>query len=142
MKLEKPGPKIKKLKSNNQQPLKLTQKQRMKVYQMFNGLCAYCGHDIEFHQMHVDHVTARSRYKNSEDADFWENLRPSCRPCNLRKNTMTVERFRKELERDIEQLKRDSAKFRLLLKYGKIKVNEEEIDFYFEIHKRGLINSE
>ncbi len=116
---------------------KLTPKQRNKIYQKHNGRCSYCGHGIELGEMQVDHKEARARFSDSRDADFWDNLMPSCRACNIRKNTMSIKKFRSELARDIEQLKRDSAKFRLLLKYGKIELIGGEIEFYFEKAKRG-----
>lgn len=120
-----------------QAPAKLTPDQRMKVYQKYDGRCSYCGHGIEFHEMQVDHKEARARFSDSRDADFWDNLMPSCQACNIRKNTMSIKRFRSELLRDIEQLNRDSAKFKLLLKYGKIHIDYSEIEFYFEKIKRG-----
>ena len=127
---EKPGSPAKK-------SITLTPAQRQKIYQKYDGRCSYCGHGIEYHEMQVDHIEARAKFSDSRDADFWENLTPSCRPCNIRKNTMSIKRFRAELSRDIEQLKRDQPKFRLLLKYNLISVNSFPVVFYFEKVKKG-----
>ena len=124
-------------KRDKQTSVVLTAEQRMEVYQKYDGCCAYCGNGIEFFQMEVDHMEAKSRFRDQRDADFIENFMPACKPCNIRKNTMSIERFRRELSRDIEQLKRDSPKFRLMLKYGKIQVSDHEIEFYFEKVKKG-----
>lgn len=115
----------------------LTPAQRQKIYQKYDGRCSYCGHGIEYHEMQVDHIEARARFSDKRDADFWENLMPSCRPCNIRKNTMSIKRFRAELSRDVLQLKRDQPKFRLLLKYGLIEICDREVEFYFEKVKQG-----
>jgi len=119
-------------KERRPRPTKLTKSQRIKVYQKYDGRCSYCGTGIEFNNFQVDHKLARNRFKFPEEADFFENFMPACRPCNIRKNTMSVEKFRQELARDIEQLKRDSPKFRLLLQYGKISISGNDIVFYFE----------
>ena len=127
---EKPGLSAKKSKT-------LTPAQRKKVYQKYDGRCSYCGRGIDFHEMQVDHKEAKSLFKDIRSADFWDNLMPSCRACNIRKNTMSIKRFRSELSRDILQLKRDQPKFRLLLKYGLIEICDREIEFYFEKVKKG-----
>ncbi len=139
LKFKKPGKKIKVSKTPQKQnkTITLTQSQRKKVYQKYEGVCSYCGCEIEIFNFQVEHVIPRRSFKNKKDADFWDNLMPSCRACNIRKNTMSIERFRAELTRDIEQLKRDSPKFRLLLKYGLIELHQEPVEFYFEKWKKG-----
>ena len=141
MKYPKPGLKEKPPKSNEKAKIftTLTLVQREKVFKRFGGNCAYCGHEIDLSNFQVDHKIPRAKLR---EADFWDNLMPSCRACNIRKNTMSIERFRAELSRDIEQLKRDSPKFRLLLKYGLIELHQEPVEFYFEKVKNGKANME
>jgi uncharacterized protein (TIGR02646 family) len=101
---------------------------RKRVYKKFDGLCAYCGCFLNKTTFHVDHIQAKSLNGNNDI----DNLFPSCLSCNIRKGAMSVERFRKELYRDVIQLQRDNAKFRMLRRYGIINVNVKNIEFYFE----------
>ena len=34
---------------------------RLKVYLMYDGHCAYCGKDIEYKDMQVDHIVPKNR---------------------------------------------------------------------------------
>jgi len=139
LKFEKPGKKEKVSKTPQKAKISvlLTKSQRLKVFNKFDGCCAYCSEEIDFSNFHVEHVIPKRSFKNPKDADFWDNFRPSCSPCNLRKGPLSVERFKSELVRDIYQLKRDSAKFRLLIKYGLISINDFPVSFYFERYKKG-----
>lgn len=71
--------------------MSIPKKIRELVYAKFNGHCAYCGREIAYKDMQVDHIYAQ--YKGgSDDID---NLLPSCRACNFRKGTLSVEQFRR-----------------------------------------------
>lgn len=74
----------------------IAQKIRKQVYQKYNGHCAYCGCELEYKDMQVDHVKSVFYYNGTNDID---NLLPSCRMCNFYKSTFTVDEFRKNLER-------------------------------------------
>lgn len=73
----------------------LTRQEREAVYEKCNHRCAYCGCEIEYKDMQVDHV--KSVYVNSEindnmtleEANAFENLLPACRQCNFYKSTFT-----------------------------------------------------
>jgi len=104
---------------------------RTLVYNKYGGHCAYCGKEITIKEMQVDHIYPKSR----GGLDSHVNLAPSCHPCNIRKGNLTIEEFRRELKRDLFQLERDSAKFRLLKSFGKILIQNTDIVFYFEINK-------
>ena len=70
--------------------------QRQKVFEKFDGHCAYCGNPLA-DKFHVDHLIpvqrifkwengnhiATNKMKNPE-LDCFENMMPSCPPCNLR----------------------------------------------------------
>ena len=124
----------------------LTKKEREVVYEKCNHRCAYCGCEIEYKDMQVDHV--KSIYVNTDlndnmtldEANQYDNLLPACRQCNFYKSTFTIETFRKRLKTTMmDNLKKD-FNYRLALKYGLIQENDVEIKFYYE--KLGLENSQ
>ena len=102
---------------------------RRKVYKKTDGHCAYCGCELEYKDMQVDHVESLYWYNGTNDLD---NLMPACRPCNLYKSTQSVESMKENLALIPQRLIRDSSTFRLALKYGLITINEKPIEFYFE----------
>ena len=116
----------------------LSKKERELVYEKCNHRCAYCGCELEYKDMQVDHV--KSVYVNTEatdnmtleEANQLENLLPACRQCNFYKSTFSLEMFRKRLKSTmLENLKKE-FNYKLALKYGLITENDIEIQFYFE----------
>ncbi len=107
---------------------------RKKVYKKFKGRCAYCGERIDFNKFQVDHIHPRARKYLLEPGDINKinNLNPACIPCNVRKSSMTIDKFRKQLSRDVMMLKRDTPKFNTVLRYKQVKVLDNPIMFYFE----------
>jgi 5-methylcytosine-specific restriction endonuclease McrA len=114
---------------------------REAVYNKCCGHCAYCGCEITYKQMHVDHVTAAyhdwsdakcKRRKVTRGTDDMENLMPACARCNRWKATYSLEHFRKEVEAQVERLNRYSANYRLAKDYGLITEKPQPIKFYFE----------
>lgn len=65
-----------------------------------------------------------------------ENYMPACRACNFYKSTMSVEKFRKQLETLPERLEKVFI-YRLAEKYGIVKENCGKVKFYFENIKTG-----
>ena len=102
--------------------------ERQAVYQKYSGRCAYCGDEIEYNAMQVDHI----KPKEYGGADHFDNYNPSCRACNNFKNVWKVEEFRRELQEQVKRAKRYSVNFRMAEKYGLIAVIDEPIIFYFE----------
>ena len=103
---------------------------RDKIYKKYNGHCAYCGITIMLKQMQVDHLRAVQRGGHHG----YDNYNPACRSCNVSKATYTVEEFRVRLITDVDRIRRDSAKFRILERFGIIKQKKKNIRFYFENH--------
>ena len=101
---------------------------RIKVYHKHMGRCAYCGIDIKYKDMHIDHIASKRR----GGIDNIENYNPACRSCNATKSTYTIEEFRQRLIEDVDRMRRDSAKFRILERFGIIKQDKTELVFYFE----------
>ena len=113
---------------------------RQIIFDKFHGKCAYCGCELQ-KGWHVDHINPKRRgdcdsrlIKSNikRGTDDLENLNPSCARCNIRKNSLTLEQFRREIKEQTKRLKRDSNQFRLALDYGLIKETNIEVKFYFE----------
>lgn len=100
---------------------------REQVYTKYDGRCAYCGREIKLGEMQIDHI--HPRYLDGTD-DF-DNLNPSCRMCNFRKATLTVEKFREEVRLQAERMFR-TFPAKMSLAYGLIDRIDKPIVFYFE----------
>ena len=114
---------------------------RKKVYDKCNGRCGYCGGEITIKQMQVDHIIPIfrgwkdeeiERYNLTRGTDDFDNLLPTCARCNKWKSSHNLEQFRKEIELQLERLKRDSPGYRLGLDYGLIQEFPKKVVFYFE----------
>lgn len=108
-----------------------TKEQRKLIYQMYDGRCAYCGCELEFKDMQVDHFNSVYAYDGNNEI---ENYMPSCRQCNFYKSTGTVEQFRQNLKETMLKGLKKTFQYRLLAKYDLVRENDKEIKFYFEEH--------
>lgn len=100
---------------------------RRKIYDKCGGHCAYCGKELAYKDMQVDHIIPR--YNGG--TDDYNNLLPSCRMCNFRKGTYSIEQFRRELNHQCDTLCR-TFQGRMSLAYGLIEKKDIPIVFYFE----------
>ncbi|GHV34928.1 HNH endonuclease [Clostridia bacterium] len=107
---------------------KLTKAQRHRVYDMTSGHCAYCGYNIEIGEMAIDHVEPLAL----GGADEIANMLPACRSCNHFKSTMTIEKFRKAVERWPEVLLRDSVTYRNAVRFGLVNPKPHNVRFFYE----------
>lgn len=115
---------------------------RQRVYDKYDGHCAYCGTEITLKQMQVDHIQAKwNTWSDAEinrrpgfvrGSDEESNLNPSCARCNKWKATFSVEQFRKEIELQRQRLRRDSSAYRMSLDYNLITERDNSVIFYFE----------
>jgi 5-methylcytosine-specific restriction endonuclease McrA len=112
---------------------------RQLVHEKYNGHCAYCGCEISFKEMQVDHVVSKFHFKfkiakkyTNVDLNDMENLRPSCRVCNKWKSSHSLEQFRKEIGEQLNRLNEYNANFRFAKKYGLVEETPHPIIFYFE----------
>lgn len=116
----------------------IPKKTRIELHKKFNQKCAYCGCDLKYKDMQVDHV--KSVYANTDikqlmsEQEMYDisNLLPACRQCNFYKSTMTLEDFRNTLTTTMTSNLQKNFNYRLALKYGLIKEHIEPIKFYFE----------
>lgn len=110
--------------------------ERIQVYQKFDGHCAYCGKELEYKDMQVDHIKPLQRghvyNKKNRGLDEMDNYNPSCRACNFRKRTLTIEQFRQELKRQCTGIIQRSFQVRQSMDYGLLEYHDKPIIFYFE----------
>jgi len=124
---------------------------RVYVYQKFNGHCAYCGCELEYKDMTVDHVKPVIRdliYDRKKhrlmttnkmlrpENNCVENEFPACRPCNNFKHSMSIEEFRKCVAHQGRVMRNLKAGFRIAERFGLIAVVEKPVVFYFETFKK------
>lgn len=115
---------------------KITKAMREAVYSKYHGHCAYCGCEINISQMQVDHLIPMEFYEQYKadgiDIDSMENYMPACRSCNNYKSSLTLEKFRRAVERWHEVLLRDSVTYKNAVRFGQVKPNPHPVVFYFE----------
>lgn len=116
---------------------------RQKVWKKYDCKCAYCGNDLKYDKMEVDHKIPL--YRNHSDEELlkmnivrgtneFKNLLPSCKQCNFYKGTFTIEVFRKQMDTILDRLKKPFI-VRLAIKYRLISFNPFDGLFYFEKQK-------
>lgn len=104
---------------------------REEVWKKYDCKCAYCGEELPYNKMQVDHIHAQ----HLGGKDNIENYNPSCRQCNFYKSTLSIEVFRSQLKTIIERVKKPFI-VRLAIKYGMISFPEWNGKFHFEKYKR------
>lgn len=107
---------------------RLTRDERIQIYNKCNGHCAYCGCELEYKDMQVDHVKAIQ----AGGADTLDNMIPACRSCNHYKSVMDIKTFRKCLERMPTVLERDCVTYKIAKRFGIVQLVKEKVKFYFE----------
>lgn len=115
---------------------RLSAEERKQIYDMFDGHCAYCGCEITIKNMQVDHIEPL----RNGGTDTLDNMFPACRSCNHYKCTMTIEKFRKQVERMPYVLMRDSVTYKNAVRFELVIPNPHNVLFYFEKKQNGLIN--
>ena len=119
---------------------------RQKVYDKYNGHCAYCGKEIQIKDMQVDHIIPimKSYYGPKEKAEKVlrmfedgsinkiDNLMPSCRACNFYKGMSDIEGLRHRILTELEHTCRSTFQTKLAMQYGMIVYKPWDGLFYFE----------
>jgi predicted restriction endonuclease len=108
---------------------------RDKVFEKFNGKCAYCGCDLQ-KVWHIDHLLPLVRNPFTGEPQHPErnkldNLMPSCPSCNNYKHSHSIEEFRRLISELRNQLMR-SAQYKISLRYGLIHEVEKDVKFHYE----------
>lgn len=109
----------------------LAEEERRAVYDKMDGHCAYCGCELRYEDMQVDHVVPLEGW-SEKGTDTLDNMLPACRPCNHYKSRSTLEGFRSMVEHMPAVLRRDSATFRNAERFGLVVSNPHKVVFYFE----------
>ncbi len=103
---------------------------REAVYKKYGGHCAYCGREIAYRDMQVDHLLAKRGWDEPGSDDI-SNLMPACRMCNHYKRANTLETFRRYIAEIPRKLHNDYI-YKVGVVYGNVIENEKPIVFYFE----------
>ena len=115
---------------------------RQKVYEKYNGRCAYCGKIIAYSEMQVDHLIP-IRQAEEGTADWREvenenNYMPACRRCNHYKRGNNLETFRTMISEIPSKLYRDNYIYKVGEDFKIILAHyNAPIQFYFEKLKGG-----
>lgn len=108
---------------------------RVKVHQRFNGHCAYCGKEIAYNQMQIDHYYPQCKAKyyarRKIDVHAEANLMPTCRRCNHYKRAAHPEQFRKLMATLHERLSLIYI-LNVAIDFGMASVQPFDGLFYFE----------
>ena len=111
----------------------LTPATRRLIYEKFNGHCAYCGREIAYKDMQVDHIKPLGAYSEANrGTDTIDNMYPACRLCNHYKRSSTVEAFRDMIHNIPFKLGRDSYIYKVGCAYGFFDTGPRPVEFYFE----------
>lgn len=122
---------------------------RIRVWNKYGNHCAYCGIKLEYKQMQVDHIKAHwhnldesecKKINVTKGADSEDNMNPSCARCNRWKSTLTIEKFRNEIEKIPFRLNRDNPSYRMAVDFLTIQETETPVVFFFEIWDYGNDN--
>lgn len=106
---------------------------RKHIYAKYSGHCAYCGKEIEYKDMQVDHMKPLHAWNEADSgSDDIENLMPSCRRCNHYKRAHDLETFRELLKDTLEHKVLDTYLGRVARDYGMVKWLGWDGVFYFE----------
>lgn len=110
----------------------ISKKTRLAVYKKFDGHCAYCGREIAYKDMQVDHFQPlRAWGIDDAGTDDISNLMPSCRMCNHYKRANSLETFRRYIQ-EIPKKLHDNYIYKVGVVYGNVIENEKPIKFHFE----------
>lgn len=113
----------------------IDQATRRLVYMKCDGHCAYCGKEIEFNEMQVDHVDSHYRHHGKDELD---NYLPACRDCNGLKSDYLLEEFRNVLIPNCAKKGKicgDNRSSRICKAYKLRPHQKTKIVFYFEKEK-------
>lgn len=119
---------------------------RKRIYEKFNGRCAYCGQPFN-NNFTIDHLKPLLRHLNKEELlrygrvrgdDCEDNYMPCCMSCNSSKSILSIEQFRDNVQSRIQVLNKTCSEYRIAKRFGLIEETIKPVVFYFE--KMGGVN--
>jgi len=127
---------------------KIKKEVRKKIWAKYGFRCAYCGENIAYQDMQIDHIIPHRNFTNIKKElnkkkkvidygiDSYKNLNPACRVCNHWKGVWSIEEFRHEIQMQTIRVPENTSGFRLALKYGLVKIHKrKKVKFFFETYK-------
>lgn len=113
----------------------ISKSKREAVYRKYNGHCAYCGREISYKDMQVDHFQPLRAW-GIEDAgtDDLDNLMPACRMCNHYKRANSLETFRRYIA-EIPRKLRENYIYKVGVVYGNVIEAENRLSFILRRRK-------
>lgn len=100
---------------------------RRAIYAKYNGHCAYCGAQIPYKEMQIDHIMPKANGGNND----MDNLNPSCHVCNHFKALESLDMFRKQVATIMGKVKQEFI-YRVAKAYGMVVESRWDGKFYFE----------
>ena len=110
----------------------MTKEIRQAVYQKYNGHCAYCGKEISYKDMQIDHFIPKAQ----GGVNNLPNLMPSCRICNHYKRDNSIEYFRECIATIPSKLAERQYIYKVGIAYGFFDSSPKSVQFYFETQQR------
>ena len=114
---------------------------RQKVWLKYNKHCGYCGKELEYKNMQIDHMVSKytvEMYRHPEilfgldfNLDSFSNLMPSCRRCNHYKREQDLEGFRL-LMKTLHKRIQSQYIMKVAIDYGIMTIKPFDGIFYFE----------
>lgn len=110
---------------------------REKVHKKYDGHCGYCGKEIAYKDMQVDHIFPKAQFSiyeaitGSININDFENLMPSCRRCNHYKRDYNLEQFREKMKTLHERIMKQYIN-KVGVDFGIITIQPFDGIFYFE----------
>lgn len=122
-------------------------KEREIIYNKYDGHCAYCGKEIKFKEMQVDHFHPKhltgwirspkmaELYKLPPEINDISNKMPSCWRCNHYKRGHTIKGFRMLMATIHERLMKIYI-VKVSIDFGIVKIEPFKGEFYYEYVER------
>lgn len=105
----------------------MNKSKRIEIWIKYDKHCAYCGKEILYEEMQVDHLIPIRAKRN----DHINNLMPACRRCNHYKRASKLNVFRKKINTLHERINKNYI-IKVALDYGMLEFKEWDKLFYFE----------
>ncbi|AUR89444.1 HNH nuclease [Vibrio phage 1.123.O._10N.286.48.F3] len=104
------------------------------------GKCWYCGCHLNGARWQADHfypVIRVGKEMRNPEFDNFENMVPSCAPCNNFKSSSDIEGMRFRINEQFDNVPNNSVGMRQLMRLGLVEIERKPVTFWFE--REGLV---